>query len=102
MDRATGVAHRTQRNYALPLSQRPRPRRQRFAAGRQRGIILSTEETRRQNLYFPAEMLRELQQEAKRQDRSISWLVQRAWSIARQQLQRVPSTNDFDDNDVGR
>ena len=51
--------------------------------------------TRRQALYFPAEMLAELQQEARRQDRSISWLIHQAWKIAREDMRRIPSTTDF-------
>ena len=56
---------------------------------------MSTAETRRQNLYFPADMLVELQSEARRQDRSISWLIQQAWKISRKELQRIPSTTDY-------
>lgn len=52
-------------------------------------------ETRRQNLYFPADMLVELQHEAKRQDRSISWLMQQAWKIARAEMRKIPSTTDY-------
>jgi uncharacterized small protein (TIGR04563 family) len=52
-------------------------------------------DTRRQNLYFPAEMLGELQGEAHRQDRSISWLMQQAWKIARGELRKIPSTTDY-------
>ncbi len=52
-------------------------------------------ETRRQNLYFPADMLAELQQESHRQDRSISWLMQQAWKIARSELRKIPSTTDY-------
>lgn len=52
-------------------------------------------ETRRQNLYFPSDMLAELQRESTRQDRSISWLIQQAWKIARTELKRVPSTTDY-------
>ena len=40
-------------------------------------------------------MLIELQNEAKRQDRSISWLIQQAWRIARKELRRIPSTTDY-------
>ncbi len=61
-------------------------------------------ETRRQNLYFPADMLTELQREAERQDRSISWLMQQAWRIARAELRKIPSTTDYlpsDDPDDG-
>ena len=51
--------------------------------------------TRRQALYFPSPMLEELQIESKRQDRSISWLIQQAWKIARKELAKVPSTTDY-------
>ena len=52
-------------------------------------------ENRRQSLYFPGEMLEELQGEAKRQDRSISWLIQQAWKLAIPELKRIPSTTDY-------
>jgi uncharacterized small protein (TIGR04563 family) len=51
--------------------------------------------TRRQALYFPSEMLEELQKESKRQDRSISWLIQQAWRVGRIELRKMPSTTDF-------
>jgi uncharacterized small protein (TIGR04563 family) len=34
---------------------------------------------RKQSLYFPEQMLKEIQEEAARQDRSLSWIVQQAW-----------------------
>ena len=49
---------------------------------------------RKQSLYFPEDMLREIQQEANRQDRSLSWVVQQAWRIARTEIMRFPSVND--------
>lgn len=49
---------------------------------------------RKQSLYFPEDMLREIQDEAMRQDRSLSWIVQQAWKIARSELSRLPSVND--------
>ena len=49
---------------------------------------------RKQSLYFPEEMLREIQLEANRQDRSLSWIVQQAWRIARNEIMRFPSVND--------
>ena len=39
-------------------------------------------------------MLREIQEEATRQDRSLSWVVQQAWRIARTEIMRFPSVND--------
>ena len=41
-------------------------------------------------LYFSAGMLDETQHEAIRQDRSISWIIQAAWRIAREEVQRLP------------
>jgi len=41
-------------------------------------------------LYFSAGMLDETQHEAIRQDRSISWIIQAAWRIARDEVQRLP------------
>jgi uncharacterized small protein (TIGR04563 family) len=48
----------------------------------------------KQSLYFPENMLEEIQKEAKRQDRSISWIVQQAWKVARGELRKIPSAND--------
>jgi uncharacterized small protein (TIGR04563 family) len=47
---------------------------------------------RKQSLYFPEQMLDEIRDEATRQDRSLSWLIQRAWLIARDDLRRIPTT----------
>jgi uncharacterized small protein (TIGR04563 family) len=48
---------------------------------------------RKQSLYFPEDTLSEIQAEAIRQDRSLSWIVQRSWSLARGELARLPSPN---------
>ena len=53
---------------------------------------------RKQSLYFPVEMLKEIQNEANRQDRSLSWIVQQAWRIARPEITRFPSMNDVVDD----
>jgi len=42
-------------------------------------------------LYFSSGMLDETQREAIRQDRSISWIIQAAWRIAREEVQRQPA-----------
>ena len=55
---------------------------------------MSANDSRKQSLYFPEDMLEEIQHEAKRQDRSISWIVQQAWKVARQDIRRMPSVND--------
>jgi uncharacterized small protein (TIGR04563 family) len=49
---------------------------------------------RKQSLYFPEDMLKEIQEEATRQDRSLSWIVQQAWRLARSEIMRFPSVND--------
>jgi len=46
---------------------------------------------RKQSLHFPGDVLQEIQAEAIRQDRSLSWVVQRAWVLARERLTNMPS-----------
>lgn len=48
-------------------------------------------EKRKQSLYFPGDTLAEIEAEADRQDRSISWIVQQAWRIAKPQVLAFPS-----------
>lgn len=57
---------------------------------------------RKQSLYFPESMLTEIKEEAARLDRSLSWVVQRAWKIARPELKKLPSVNDLSDEDKDR
>jgi uncharacterized small protein (TIGR04563 family) len=45
---------------------------------------------RKVTLYFNSAMLAETQKEALRQDRSISWIIQAAWRIARDEVKRMP------------
>jgi uncharacterized small protein (TIGR04563 family) len=47
---------------------------------------------RKVTLYFNTAMLAETQKEAIRQDRSVSWIIQAAWRIARDEVRRIPST----------
>ncbi len=47
----------------------------------------------KQSLYFPESMLREITEEAQRLDRSMSWVVQRAWKIARDEVKKLPGIN---------
>lgn len=55
---------------------------------------MSTTDHRKQSLYFPEDMLEEIQREASRQDRSLSWIVQQAWKVARGDIRKMPSVND--------
>lgn len=50
---------------------------------------------RKQSLYFPEEMLHEIQAEATRQDRSLSWIVQQAWRAARPQIAKMPGMDEL-------
>ncbi len=63
---------------------------------------MASADKRKQSLYFPEEMLKEIQDEANRQDRSLSWIVQQAWRIARNEIKRFPSVNDVLDGGEGR
>ncbi len=51
---------------------------------------------RKQSLYFPEAMLKDLQHEADRLDRSLSWVVQRCVRIGMLELKKLPSTDDPD------
>ena len=55
---------------------------------------MSANDKRKQSLYFPESMLTEIQNEAARLDRSLSWIMQRAWKIARVEVAKVPSIDD--------
>jgi uncharacterized small protein (TIGR04563 family) len=46
---------------------------------------------RRYSLYFSPEVLKEIGDEATRQDRSLSWIVQKAWKLARNEIVRAAS-----------
>ncbi len=46
---------------------------------------------RKQSLYFLDDMLHEIMAEAVRLDRSLSWLVQRAWRVASEEVRKFPS-----------
>jgi uncharacterized small protein (TIGR04563 family) len=46
---------------------------------------------RKQSLYFAESALKEIQAEAIRQDRSLSWVVQRAWALARERVRNAPN-----------
>jgi uncharacterized small protein (TIGR04563 family) len=54
---------------------------------------------RKQSLYFPESMLQEIKDEAARLDRSLSWVVQRAWKMARMEIKKIPSVNDIGDDE---
>ncbi len=47
----------------------------------------------KQSLYFPEDMLAEIMREANRLDRSLAWMVQHAWRIARDEVKKFPSVD---------
>lgn len=53
-------------------------------------------------LYFSEDLVEQAQNEATRQDRSISWLVQQAWRIAYDKLQAYPSIENLTGQVEGR
>jgi uncharacterized small protein (TIGR04563 family) len=53
---------------------------------------------KKMTLYFSEEVLNETKQEALRQDRSLSWIMEVAWKIARERLQTMPGVDDFVDD----
>lgn len=65
------------------------------ASGKKRTGAAS--DKRKQSLYFPESMLQEIMAEAGRLDRSLSWVMQRAWQIARKEIRKIPSVNDYID-----
>jgi uncharacterized small protein (TIGR04563 family) len=49
-------------------------------------------------------MLQEIKEEAARLDRSLSWVVQRAWRISRLEIKKLPTVDDVEgaeDDDGG-
>jgi uncharacterized small protein (TIGR04563 family) len=55
---------------------------------------VSKSDKRKQSLYFPETMLEEIQKEAQRLQRSMSWVVQRAWKHARREIKGIPGSNE--------
>ena len=47
----------------------------------------------KQSLYFSDDVLREIMAEANRLDRSLSWTVQQAWRIAREEVRKFPGVD---------
>lgn len=68
----------------------PRRRRAKFTAAR-RGPV------RRHSIYFPQHILAEIGAQALRLDRSLSWMVQHAWKMARAKIAGgAPAPGDED------
>ena len=59
----------------------------------------SGSDKRKQSLYFPEAMLQEIKDEAVRLDRSLSWVVQRAWKLARTEIRKIPGVGEVDEGE---
>jgi len=55
---------------------------------------MTATDKRKKSIYIPDSLLEEMQHEARRQDRSLSWIIQYAWKIAKVELNRLPSVSD--------
>ena len=48
---------------------------------------------KKKSIYITEEIMKELEVEAKRQDRTVSWLLKRAWLESREKIKRYPSVH---------
>jgi uncharacterized small protein (TIGR04563 family) len=53
--------------------------------------MVDKKDRHRQSFYLPEAMLEEIRAEAKRLNRSVSWVVQRAWKLSKKELEALPS-----------
>ena len=44
----------------------------------------------KRSVYLPDPIIQELEAEAKRQDRTVSWLIKRAWLESREKIRKYP------------
>jgi uncharacterized small protein (TIGR04563 family) len=94
LEKAQTLGRTVTRSYAAAAGDRRRAHFPRPRNGVQPRMAQPTEK-RKQSLYFPDEMLREIQEEATRQDRSLSWIMQQAWRSARAQIAKMPGMEDL-------
>jgi uncharacterized small protein (TIGR04563 family) len=57
------------------------------------GQKLRPTEKRKQSLYFSPDLLKAIGDEATRQDRSLSWILQKAWKLARREIMDAASAD---------
>jgi uncharacterized small protein (TIGR04563 family) len=49
----------------------------------------------KRSIYLPTSVLDEIRREAVRQNRSLSWVVDKAWKLARKGIGALPSANQL-------
>lgn len=54
---------------------------------------------RKQSLYLDADVYEEIARQATRLDRSLSWIVQKAWRVARKDIMSAPVVPTADDDE---
>jgi uncharacterized small protein (TIGR04563 family) len=54
---------------------------------------------RKQSLYLDADVYEEIAPQATRLDRSLSWIVQKAWRVARKDIMSAPAVPTADDDE---
>ena len=47
----------------------------------------------KRSVYLPSQIVEELESEAKRQDRTVSWLLKRAWLESREKVKKYPDAH---------
>ena len=52
---------------------------------------------RKKSFYLPEHFIKEIEAEALRLDRSLSWVIQRAWIEGREKIRKYPSMNNMDE-----
>jgi len=65
------------------------------------GTRPARERGQKMSLYLPGDVLADIRAEARRQQRSISWLVRNAWRLARRGMDTLPSGPQWADKDDG-
>ena len=50
---------------------------------------------KKQSLYFPVDMLDEMQREAMRQELPLSWIMQQAWKLSRGTISGYPGVDEL-------
>jgi uncharacterized small protein (TIGR04563 family) len=63
--------------------------------GRHREVPSVKGDKKKQSLYFPVEMLDEMQREADRQERPLSWIMQQAWKLSRDRIMTYPAVEEL-------
>jgi len=54
----------------------------------------TTKDKRKKSFYLPSEFIEEIEKEALRLDRSLSWIIQRAWVEGRDKIKKYPSFDE--------